>query len=546
MVFVPGFDLFISYFRRDSRQKFGDSTVDLVDLFKRELEAHRVTREDGRTSRFRVCTDTEDFTLGETFDAVMRERIGSSRAFLLVCSPGIVSSPYVRREIDIFRDLFPNRRPLAALLGGKPHEIFPEFFSAEEVIADLVPAIGATRTEMRAVLRRESHKLVAQALNQPVSQVFDRFVAQQRTVRRRIAGAGIIATLTAAGLVIGLAGNIGYHRSLELPTPHPLVSPAGVGYADDGSSPVVIRDRIAYTWNAGAESKPAETPLAIDGLYAVAAGPGRMFVAGVDSVGLLDIASPRPVYIRKITGEVSGITSYKTTSAVSTKTGSLEFIDETGTVTAAPRPNSVAGRRFPAFRDTGPFVYGEVLALNDHYLASATYTGRLGVLDLAGGNFIIPADPQFQLAEPIDHPTDPILYETENTRPISSMAFLPDGDLLFDEGAGLRRVDPHTGKITFLKHCNIELVRQLMPLPDGKRIVALTSSTIELLRFDDVDPTRLNCISRTSLAPKSSPRATLEPDGRTIVIAYFDAPPEVWAPSFQLFGWQLRLPGWLW
>ena len=159
---------------------------------------------------------------------------------------------------------------------------------------------------------------------------------------------------------------------------------------------------------------------------------------------------------------------------------------------------------------------------------------------------MIPDEPQFPLAEPVERRVDPVLYETENARPISALAFLQTGDLMFAEGAGLRTVHPHTGKITFLSHCPIDLVRQILPLPRSRKIVALTSSTLEVLEFYDGDPTRLRCIAKTNLTPKTGPRATLAPSGRELLVAYFDSVPDLWRPSFQLFGWQVPVPGWLW
>jgi hypothetical protein len=120
----------------------------------------------------------------------------------------------------------------------------------------------------------------------------------------------------------------------------------------------------------------------------------------------------------RIPGEVAGIAAWKGTAAVSNKDGAAFIVDQHGGLSESPRPTSEAGRRFPAFRESGPFGYGELLALNDQYLASATLTGRLGILNRTTGHFVIPETPQFPLAEPIDRPKDPILYETENTRPI--------------------------------------------------------------------------------------------------------------------------------
>jgi hypothetical protein len=67
-------------------------------------------------------------------------------------------------------------------------------------------------------------------------------------------------------------------------------------------------------------------------------------------------------------------------------------------VTQAPRPLSETGGRFSAFRETGPFGYGEVLAMNGEYLATATLTGHLALLHRLTLQLVIPDEPQFPLA----------------------------------------------------------------------------------------------------------------------------------------------------
>ena len=160
----------------------------------------------------------------------------------------------------------------------------------------------------------------------------------------------------------------------------------------------------------------------------------------------------------------------------------------------------------------------------DRYLATATLTGHLALLNRSTLQFVIPTEPQFPLGEPIERHDDPVLYETENTRPISALAFLENGDLMFAEGAGLRRVDPNTGKIIFLSHCPIDLVWQTAPKDCSK----CSSSTMVT--------TRLRCIAKTNLTPKTIPRATFAPDGRNLLVACFDSAPDLWRPSFQLVG----------
>lgn len=241
-----------------------------------------------------------------------------------------------------------------------------------------------------------------------------------------------------------------------------------------------------------------------------------------------------------VDGKVEAVAASSDTLAVSTKAGDLLLVSANGERRVGPRPTTVTGRRFSAFREIGPARYGSLLEIRGaRWLASATMEGRLMVLDRKNDTFLSASEPQFELAEPIETAPDPVLYETENTRPIGAIAFLDDEHLLFAEGAGLRRVELATGRITVLEHCEIELVRQLHVLPDGRTVIALTSSTIEVLRFSSVPSASVECRQRTTLAPKSSPRAALAADGKTLIIAYFDGAPELWRPTFRLFGFDL-------
>jgi hypothetical protein len=351
----------------------------------------------------------------------------------------------------------------------------------------------------------------------------------------------------ALGNLIRFGGDLGLHRALELSPPRALVAPAGTGFTADGKMAVVFRDRSAYLWDTSRPSAaPLEVALPVYALYATQQMPGRALLADVRAVSVFDLRKQREVAHRDVDGEVAGIATSAGVSAISLKDGSLFFLFPDDRIVEAPRPVSQTGRRFPAFRETGPFTYGEMLAMNEKYLVTATSTGRLALLDRSALQFVMPAEPQFPLAEPVEHRMDPVLYETENTRPISALSFLENGEVMFAEGGGLRTVDPRTGKITFLSHCAIDLVRQILPLPQSRKIVALTTSTLETLEFETNDPTRLRCLAKTTLAPKSSPRATLAQDRRDILIAYFDAAPDIWRPSFKLFGLQFPAPAWMW
>jgi hypothetical protein len=74
-----------------------------------------------------------------------------------------------------------------------------------------------------------------------------------------LVGAAIAASVAIGGPVVILGRNLGYHMAVELPAPRTLVAPAGTGFAVDGRTPIVFRDRVAYVWESvGRGAAPVE------------------------------------------------------------------------------------------------------------------------------------------------------------------------------------------------------------------------------------------------------------------------------------------------
>jgi hypothetical protein len=531
------YDLFISYSRRDVVRPVGFRPFDVVAELKRCLEEHRHAPEyRGRSRRFRVCTDLDDFEIDGTFDSVMQSRIASSRALLLVCTPSVATSPHVRHELAIARGL-PHIRPMAAVLSAAPASVAQEFFSSDDIAADLATPAGTTRKEWRRLLRRESHKIVARTWQLKLRDVHDRFEADRRTMRRRILGAGLAVVLFAISLVLGLAGEAGFHRVAVLTQSTGVVAPAGVAFASDGRTPVVISNHNALMWSNGLDQPPVPLPLPFDVLHTTSPAVGELAIVGLHEIARITIPALTTTHRTRVGESLEAVAALGNTLIVSTQGGALLEIDSHGNTTELPRPISVSGRRFPAFRESGPLKYGELIEAGaGRFVASATLTGHLAILDMQSKRFVNAEEPQFPLAPPIESRSDPVLYETENTRPIGAISFLPDRSLMFGEGTGLRRVDTASGRIVSLTHCPLELVRQLLVMPDGRTIVALTSSTLEVLQYSDRWDRGLECRQRATLAPKSAPRAVMAADGKTLLIAFFDGAPELWRRTYRLFG----------
>jgi hypothetical protein len=373
--------------------------------------------------------------------------------------------------------------------------------------------------------------------------VYDRFEADFRTPRFQVLAAGLFVLSLAAGLVVGLKGEAGFHRVAVLPISGKLVAPGGLGFASDGRAPLVISGDKALVWSSGFNRPPNVSKLPFSVLHTSASSAGEIGIAGLREVARISTPKMDVLMRTAIKGQIEDIAEEADTMAVSTDEGALFVVDKDGREKEAPRPTSITGRRFRTFRERGPFEYGGVLALEgDHYLATATLTGHLSLFDRRRNKFVVAPEPQFPLADPIEEREDPVLYETENTRPIGALAFLSESTPLFAEGEGLRRVDTATGRIMPLTHCPIELVREIVPLRDRRTLVVLTSSTLEVLRFTSDDLTRLECKQRATLAPKFAPRAAVAADGETILIAFFDSEPELWRPTFRRWSLDISLP----
>lgn len=126
----PRFRAFISYSHADAA-----AAVRL----QRRLESYRVPRgpegwsaqpgaAGGRIGA--VFRDRADLSASADLSAAIREALAESGALIVLCSPDARRSPWVAREIELFRALHPGRPVLAALIAGEPHESFPAALSA--------------------------------------------------------------------------------------------------------------------------------------------------------------------------------------------------------------------------------------------------------------------------------------------------------------------------------------------------------------------------------------------------------------------------------
>src|SRR3569833_628000 len=144
---------FISYSHKDSR--FGHR-------LHRQLEGYAVPRRvGGRPASYGpvparlapIFRDREELSAAGNLSEQVREALAESGALIVVCSPSAVATQWVGREIELFRQLHPDRPILAALIDGEPQDAFPPALRfapdgvtpIEPLAADFRPAADGER-----------------------------------------------------------------------------------------------------------------------------------------------------------------------------------------------------------------------------------------------------------------------------------------------------------------------------------------------------------------------------------------------------------------
>jgi len=139
-----------------------------------------------------VFRDREEFSAAGDLTAEVRAALEASAALIVVCSPAAAASPWVAREVELFRELHPDRPILAALARGEPAQAFP---------TPLTTAGGAAVEPLAADFRPEGDgprlallKLVAGVLGLGLDQLVQRDAQQRlRSVTAITAGAVSVA-----------------------------------------------------------------------------------------------------------------------------------------------------------------------------------------------------------------------------------------------------------------------------------------------------------------------------------------------------------------
>ena len=91
-----------------------------------------------------IFRDREELPASEDLSASVRAALAASDVLVVLCSPEARASRWVAREIELFREIGPDRPILAAIVRGEPGEAFPARCSRAANRSPPTCASGAT------------------------------------------------------------------------------------------------------------------------------------------------------------------------------------------------------------------------------------------------------------------------------------------------------------------------------------------------------------------------------------------------------------------
>jgi hypothetical protein len=133
------FAAFISYSHADSA---------VAAKLQRKLERYRLPKHIVAAQALdnaglgQIFRDREDLAAAASLSDAIRAAIADAETLIVICSPDAKASQWVSAEIDLFRELHPDKPVLAALVRGEPAEAFPAALTEggrEPLAADLRP-----------------------------------------------------------------------------------------------------------------------------------------------------------------------------------------------------------------------------------------------------------------------------------------------------------------------------------------------------------------------------------------------------------------------
>jgi hypothetical protein len=189
---------FISYSHRDD---------DVAKSLHRRLETYRLPKkligqvgERGPIPQrlTPIFRDLDELSAADDLSVEIKAALARSATLIILCSPGAKASKWVNLEIETFRALHGNTRPvLAALIKGEPADAFPP-----ALIADGQEPVAADFRKSRDGKRLALLKLVAGMAGAPLDALVQRDAQRQLRRVMAITGGALTAVVAMALLLV--------------------------------------------------------------------------------------------------------------------------------------------------------------------------------------------------------------------------------------------------------------------------------------------------------------------------------------------------------
>jgi len=191
---------FVSYSHHDTA--FGQRLHRRLESYQlpRRL-AGRVTARGTVPARLApVFRDREELAAANDLSAEVRAALAQSRSLVVVCSPAAAASPWVSREVQLFRALHPDRPIFAALYRGEPDESFPSALRDGESRVEAVEPLAADFRKDRDGDSLGFLKLVAGIAGLPLDELVQRDAHRRARRVTAVTAGALIAVVVMAVL----------------------------------------------------------------------------------------------------------------------------------------------------------------------------------------------------------------------------------------------------------------------------------------------------------------------------------------------------------
>lgn len=153
-----------------------------------------------------IFRDREELPAAHDLSTEVRAALKASRSLIVVCSPSAAASQWVGREIEVFRELHPDRPILAAVRDGEPQDCFPEALHGIGADGTPIEPLAADFRRGRDGEQLGLLKLVAGIIGLGLDELIQRD-AHRRNQRVTAVTAAALAGMIVMGVLTGYALN---------------------------------------------------------------------------------------------------------------------------------------------------------------------------------------------------------------------------------------------------------------------------------------------------------------------------------------------------